>query len=184
MTHESKLQAIITNDHLRMAVLEIVAGLELPNCWIAAGFVRNAVWDNLHGRKPRAPQGDVDVIWFDPINIRSTLDHEIESTLIKGMPSFDWSVKNQARMHERNGDKPYTSSADAMAHWPETATAVGVRLTESHALEIEAPYGLDDLFALRLRPTPHFNGIKRSIFDERVHTKNWLQDYPNLTLCS
>ena len=29
--------------------LERVAQLGLPDCWIAAGFVRNAVWDVLHG---------------------------------------------------------------------------------------------------------------------------------------
>lgn len=31
-------------------------------------------------------------------------------------------VKNQARMHLRNGDRPYQSATDAMRYWPETAT--------------------------------------------------------------
>ncbi|PLC63479.1 hypothetical protein B9P82_13400 [Citrobacter sp. L55] len=70
---------------------------------------------------------------------------------------IDWSVKNQARMHQRNGDYPYTSTRNALLHWPETATAIAVRLGKE-GLDITAPYGLSDLFELRLRPTPAFEG--------------------------
>ena len=56
-------------------------------------------------------------------------------------------------MHARNGHAPYRDVADALAHWPETATAIAARLGPA-GVEILAPHGLADLFALLARPTP------------------------------
>ncbi len=42
-TH-ARLRAIIAADPLRMRVLDLVKALALPDCWVAAGFVRSAVW--------------------------------------------------------------------------------------------------------------------------------------------
>lgn len=83
-------------------------------------------------------------------------------------------------MHLRNRDAPYADAADAMRHWTETATAVGVRLTPDDRLEVNAPFGLDDLFGLRLVPGPAFLGARRAIFDARVCAKRWLARYPRL----
>ncbi len=74
-------------------------------------------------------------------------------------------------MHQRNNHEPYRSTADALLYWPETATAVAVRISSSTLIEIVAPYGLDDLFALRLRATPLFEGHKQDIFWQRVVEK-------------
>lgn len=82
-------------------------------------------------------------------------------------------------MHQRNGDYPYTSTRNALLHWPETATAIAVRLGKE-GLDITAPYGLSDLFELRLRPTPAFEGEKLNSFKQRVTTKQWLERYPKL----
>jgi len=106
----------------------------------------------------------------------------MEAQLKAVEPSVDWSVKNQARMHLRNGDEPYASTADAMSHWCETATAVAVRLADNGGIEILAPFGLDDLFSLTVRPTPAFTGRKLPIFQERVREKRWLERWPRLVL--
>ena len=66
-------------------------------------------------------------------------------------------VKNEARVrlwyenHFGDTIKPYSSSADAIATFPTTATAAGVRLIRSK-FECCAPFGLDDLFSLVVRP--------------------------------
>ncbi len=83
-------------------------------------------------------------------------------------------------MHLRNGDAPYASSIDAMRHWPETATAVAVRRTEDDDCKIAAPFGLDDLFGLMLRPTPRFTRDRRDIFAERLRSKQWTLSWPML----
>ena len=83
-------------------------------------------------------------------------------------------------MHIRNGDAAYGSMADAMRFWPETATAVAVRLDADDAIDVVAPFGLEDLFTLRLVPGPAFRGAKRPIFEERIAKKQWLLRYPLL----
>jgi len=182
MEQTTVVQTLMQSDPLRRKALELVATLDLPDCWIGAGFVRDALWDHLHGYSPTEPCGDVDVIWHSSASMNPDADRHIEQDLYGAMPGLQWSVKNQARMHLRNGDTPYASVADAMQRWPETATAVAVRLGRSGSIEVNAPLGLDDLFALRLRPTPGFVSDKLQIFRERVSSKNWIERYPKLTL--
>ncbi|WP_326524056.1 nucleotidyltransferase family protein [Sphingomonas sp.] len=180
--HLANLQSLLRRDPLRFEALTIVAGLNLPDCWIAAGFVRDAVWDHCHGFPVRPPLGDVDVIWFGEDQRDESIDREIEQRLSRQRPHLAWSVKNQARMHLRNADVPYASAADAMRHWPETATATGARIDEAGAVRIAAPFGAHDLFNLLLRPGPAFAAEKLSIFAERVRSKRWLERYPRLQL--
>ncbi|HCG9646579.1 TPA: nucleotidyltransferase family protein, partial [Vibrio parahaemolyticus] len=43
-----KIVELIKQDPLRVEALKVVSQLALPQCYIAAGFVRNLVWDSLH----------------------------------------------------------------------------------------------------------------------------------------
>ncbi len=83
-------------------------------------------------------------------------------------------------MHERNGDAPYVSAVDAMRYWPETATAVAAKRQGTDHCEIAAPFGLNDLLALILRPTPRFSGEKRHVYEKRLRTKGWVNSWPRL----
>ena len=180
MDHASTLRTILSDDPMRWRILGMVRSLELPDCWVGAGFVRNAVWAYLHGAPVCGPSGDVDVLWFCPARAELSEDRRIEAALRALEPSIPWSVKNQARMHLRNSDAPYSSAVEAMRHWPETATAVAARRTDRDYCEIAAPFGLDDLFGLILRPTPRFVGEKYGKFLERVRAKGWLAAWPLL----
>jgi hypothetical protein len=182
MDHDSLLKAILSTDTERSQILALVQSLELPDCWVGAGFLRNAVWDHLHGRPPSKSFGDVDVIWFDSEKSDPAIDVEMEARLRRLDPSIGWSVKNQSRMHKRNGDRPYESAVDAMRFWPETATAVAVRKTGFFEFDFAAPFGFDDLFALRVRPTPSFRDEKRSIYLKRVQCKGWADIWPRLRI--
>ena len=175
--------SLIAADHERMRLLRIAQALGLPDCWIGAGFVRNAAWDHLHGYSPSLSMGDVDVVWFDGTRASPDGDRALEARLISIEPAVEWSVANQARMHARNGDAPYASTEDALQHWPETATAVAVRLADD-GLQILAPFGLDDLFALVVRPTPSFAADRLAIVRMRVGEKRWLERWPRLRLAS
>ncbi len=160
-----------------MEILKAVQSIKTYNLWIGAGFIRNLVWNNLHGQSAHH-DGDIDILWFDKRG-HKTQDIEIENNLIDIIPDVDWSVKNQALMHVRNHDHPYESIDDAMQFWPETATAVAVRLYRGE-IEIIAPFGLDDLFNLQLKATPSFTGSKRLIFDHRIAEKGWNERWPKL----
>lgn len=180
MRRADDLVAVLRAVPLCWRLLACVRDLELPDCWIGAGFVRNTVWDWAHGRRPSPSDGDVDVVWFDASRQDRELDQAYESQLRAMAPGIGWSVKNQARMHLRNGDQPYASTMDAMRHWPETATAVAVRRTGRDGCEIAAPFGLDDLMDGVLRPTPHFASGKRDIYRERLRLGQWRARWPRL----
>ncbi|WP_145734642.1 nucleotidyltransferase family protein [Nitrospirillum pindoramense] len=186
LTYGDRLKGIILGDARRMRLLDHVRALGLPDCWVGAGFVRNAVWDHLHrvravqSLEADLPESDVDVLWFDPERTSLAIDRALTDRLLAQDPDAPWSVKNQARMHSRNSDAPYASTADALRHWPETATAVAVRLTSADGLEILAPFGLADLFGRIIRPTPAFRGAKLDIVRQRIRDKRWLERWPLL----
>ena len=182
MRHADELRRLLLQDAMRMEALTTVAALGVEDCWLGAGMVRDAVWDHLHHLPPQLPVGDVDVVWFDARQSDEDVDNGMEQRLRVMSPRFDWSVKNQARMHGRNHDVAYHSVEDALRYWPETATAVAVRLRGPEQIDIIAPFGLEDLFTLCLRPTPRFQYEKRHIFDERIRRKRWLARYPKLVL--
>jgi hypothetical protein len=173
------LADLLAADPWRLPLLRGVAAQRLPDGWIGAGFVRDAVWDRLHARPPAPPAGDVDVVWFGPETPSAEADRAIEARLRAAMPDTDWSVTNQARMHGRNGDPPYRDTADAIRHWPETATAVAARWNGSEVV-ILAPLGLEDLLTGIIRPGPRFTREKRGIFEARVAAKRWRERWPLL----
>lgn len=164
-----------------VAILRTVRGLQLPDCWVSAGFVRNTIWDALHGYPVSGKLNDLDVIYFSPDNLGKDLEKALEAKLRALLPAYHWSVKNQARMHLHNHETPYQSSTDAMAHWPETATAIGVRLNARDHVELAAPYGVDDLVQLRVRVSPRFTR-NIEIYRQRIREKEWLEKWPRLQI--
>lgn len=183
MTEGERVQAVVAAMARRpghMGVLRRLASLGLPDGWAAAGFVRNAVWDDLHEHPGSTPLADVDVIYFDRVNVSRDAEHAYQAKLMDAAPDIPWSVKNQARMHLRNGDAPYHSTAQALTAWPETCTAVAVRLRDQ-TVEVLAPLGLGDLFEMVVRPTPRFRS-KLEIYRARVAAKSWERRWPGLRL--
>lgn len=163
-----------------VAILRLVERLGLPDCWVGAGFVRNVVWDALHGRAWSPSYEDVDVIYFDADASDRDHDIRIENTLRRSMRDVPWSVKNQARMNSANGDQPYLDAEDALRHWPEICTAVAVRAAGPR-LELLAPFGTTDLVALIVNPTPAF-AHKIDIYRARVTQKRWQERWPRLRI--
>lgn len=162
-----------------MARLRAVAAHGPLDAWIGAGFLRNAVWDALAGHDPDAtPPADLDVVFFDAADISAARDAAAEARLAAAAPGLPWSVTNQARMHARHGHPPYRDLADALAHWPETATAIAVRIGRD-GVEILAPYGLTDLLALIARPTPAHRARPAAMLS-RIAAKKWMARWPGL----
>lgn len=176
---EELIRILKTNENL-MRDLEWVRQLGLPQWCIAAGYVRNYVWDHLHGYTERTPMNDVDILYFDPSDLQEESEKNYDARLRGLYDQNDWSVKNQARMHIRNQDGPYASVAEAMKRWPETVTAVGIRLNDDMNIEVIAPHGLEDLFQMIVRKSPYFKD--EAYFQSRVSDKKWLDIWPQLTM--
>jgi hypothetical protein len=177
----ARVAAIVADDAWSMEVLRAVRAFGLADWAVGAGFVRSLVWDRLDGLPARTVLTDVDVLTFDPADTDPETDAAVEAVLRARRPDIPWQVRNQARMHVRNGDAPYASIADAMAHWLETPTAVAVRLEPDDRLAVIAPFGVEDLLAKVIRPTPA--GVaKADEYRARVHGRGWAGRWRDVTL--
>jgi len=172
------IEELLSADATKMAALRALAGLALPDAWLAAGFVRNFVWDALHGYPP-TPLNDLDVIVSDSQDSEGVRGREAQAELLNQLQEHQWQVTSQALMHLRNGDRPYLDCADAMSFWPEIETASGARINRADGIEVNAPFGLDSLMAGRITANPK---RAREIFLDRVRSKRWLQQWPRLEL--
>lgn len=184
MKDKNDVVAAITEDRWMLDVLQAAAALKLPDWWICAGFVRSKVWDALHNYSEKTPLGDIDVIYYDENQLDEELEKEYENRLSLLMPGLPWSVKNQARMHKVNNREPYLSSVDAISRFPETATALGVKVDGSGHLELTAPHGLKDLLDIRVCPTPAFAGDEQLmiVYRQRLAAKEWIRKWPKVEI--
>ena len=182
MENEKQILLAIREDPWMMKILAAAKTLDLPDWWICAGFVRTKAWDELHGFSKRTALGDIDVIYFDPSSLDEMKEKVFEEKLDSLMPNLPWSVKNQARMHEVNQLPPYLSSVDAISKFPETATALGVKLDDKNDLELTAPCGIEDLLQMEIKPTEYFKTNKQlwKIYENRLENKKWKAKWPGV----
>ncbi|MHC5269193.1 nucleotidyltransferase family protein [Enterococcus sp. LJL98] len=180
-TYEEQLKEWIAKDDPLYSLLAAVEKLNLNDAWICAGAIRNKVWDMQH--QQTTPLNDIDVIYFDPQDVSWEREKELEEALKGLLPNQPWSVKNQARMHVVGGFVPFTSSYDGVSHFPETPTAVAARSRDGQ-IEIMAPYGLEDLFTLQVRPTPYYqvNRAQHAIYLDRTQKKAWQAIWQDLSI--
>jgi len=169
---EARLDAILRAAPALMRVLDTARELDLPDWLIVSGAVYQRVFNHLTGRDPDYGIKDYDLVYFDA----SDISYEAEDRVIKRVaaafepPLRDLvEVRNQARVHlwfEAKFGEPYAplrSSAEALERFVSPVFAAAVRLEPEDRLTIIAPFGLEDLFAMRMRPNPRrrTNGFAR-----------------------
>jgi hypothetical protein len=160
---ERRLETILRDAPSLMQVLETARELALPDWLIVSGAVYQRVFNHLTGREPDYGIKDYDLAYFDA----SDISYEAEDVVIRRVAAAfepplreQVEVRNQARVHvwfEGKFGEPYpplSCSAEAPERFVSPVFAVGVRLEGDGRMTIVAPFGLDDLFAMRLRPNP------------------------------
>jgi len=153
----SRLIQLVRSSPLLMRALRVARTVEAPDWLIGGAVIRNRVWDHLHGFVRAAPRKDMDLAFFDPACAGSELERSVLRELTTLAPDISWDVTNQAEAHlwypQIYGVElaPLGSSADAVGTWPETATAVAVRLMADDSIDVVAPCGLNDLFGMVCR---------------------------------
>jgi hypothetical protein len=156
------LAVLIAGSPSVMQVLTTVRALDLPDWRLFSGAVYQTVWNGLTDRDADHGIKDYDIGYFDPDTF-----WEAEDAVIRRVASaFDGplrdkvEVRNQARIHlwfEQKFGEPYpalTRTDEALARFVCPAFAVGVRLEADDSLTISAPFGLMDIFTMRLRKNP------------------------------
>ena len=159
-----RLIDIVRADAGLMHVLRTVRALGLPDWRLVSGAVYQAVWNARTGRPAGYGVKDYDLAYFDG----SDLSYDAEDVVIKRVAAaFDApfrsqvEVRNQARVHlwfqDRFGE-PYEalgSTDEALGRFVAPTFAVGVRLEADDAISVAAPFGLEDVFAMTIRPNPN-----------------------------
>jgi hypothetical protein len=160
---EARLEAILRDAPSLMRVMQTARELALPDWLIVSGAIYQRVFNHLTGRDPDYGIKDYDLAYFDA----SDISYEAEDVVIRrAAAAFEpplrelVEVRNQARVHvwfEGKFGEPYTPlscSAEALERFVSPIFAVAARVEADDRMVIVAPFGLDDLFAMRLRPNP------------------------------
>lgn len=177
------LEKIVTKSDKLMRILKILENDDLQDYYVGAGAVNQTIFNYYHGYALDYGIKDFDIVYFD-----DDLSYEAEDKVIQRLlPQFVQlgiivDIKNEARVHlwyeEKYGIKrhPYNSVEDAIASWGATITCVGIRL-EKGRLVVYAPYGLNDVFKMVIRPVK--KDFTKEQYDERAD--KWLKKWNKLT---
>lgn len=163
-------------------VLARAPAIELPDAYLCAGCIAQTVWNHATGRPAEHGINDIDVIYLDPSDLSEEGEAQaaVHVTGMLGNLAFRLDVKNEARVHlwyEARFGKPIApigSIAEAVATFPATATAVAVALDRER--QVIAPFGLEDLFALMIRPNRR--QVERPVYEAKV--ARWRRLWPEL----
>lgn len=179
-----RLETLVRGSKWMMGVLTTVRACALPDWLVGAGALRDLVWDEMHAGFGPSRVKDVDVAFFDLHDLSPAREKAAEAVLQTHSPDVRWDVKNQAAVHlwyeGRFGVavEPLTSAADGVGTWPETATAVALRLSADDRLEIVAPCGLDDLIGGMYRRNPRRVTVEE--YRRRLQRKDIAQRWPRV----
>ncbi|WP_242057618.1 nucleotidyltransferase family protein [Halobacillus yeomjeoni] len=152
--------------------------------YIGAGVITQTIWNTLHGYSPTYGIGDADLIYFDPSE--TVRDEKIKEEKVRNLLTdhpFPVDLTNQALVHHWYKEKfgleisPYTSIEQAVGTWPTTASAIAVK-REGENYHVIAPFGLNDLFDLVVRPNKRL--VNEEIYIEKA--MKWKSYWPELVI--
>ncbi len=140
--------SLIRKSELINSIVNVIDNFEDEELYLTGGVLRNTVWNKLHNRQEDFYLDDCDIIFYSD-RIDREYEKEIEKYLKTTFPYLNWSVKNQARMHLRNGHLQYKNLTEAISCFPETSSTIAINGNWNTI----APYGYRDLLSLILSPT-------------------------------
>jgi hypothetical protein len=179
-----RLEAALQQNRSLWEILCRFDELALPDVWLVAGAVAQTVWNLCLGRPAELGIKDVDLVYFDATDLSPEAEAAQEQRLRRQFKDLavQLDVKNEARVHlwyHRTfgyAIPPYSSSKAAIDTFPTTATSIGVRRCVDR-FECYAPFGLEDLFALAVRPNKA--QVTAAIYEAKL--ARWREQWPQLT---
>lgn len=185
MDHTRQLKQLIYSCPELMLRLQYLRDIH-THAYLSAGVIRNLVWSILHHQDYGFDQIEIDVIFYDLNDQQGLKEQRLTELLKQKFPNNEWDVVNQAYVHlwyktdDGSSISQYQSLFDALSVWVETATAIAVRLLENDDIEIIAPFGLNDLFELKLRWNKRL--VSYSVFLARIQAKQFLTRWKSCLL--
>lgn len=162
MNDEARLIDMLRASPMLVRVMEGLRDLDLPDWRLVSGCIYQTAWNALTGRPPDYGLKDYDAVYFDPDTSYEAEDVHIQraAAAFEAPLGAMVEVRNQARVHlwfETKFGEPYAPlrrTDEALERFVCPAFAVGARLEADGRITLAAPFGLADLFAMRLRPNP------------------------------
>ncbi|MET4576265.1 nucleotidyltransferase family protein [Ottowia thiooxydans] len=158
--------SIALRNPINLQLLHRLRDLEIPQCYLTAGCLFQAVW-NLHSGLP-AHWGvnDYDIFYFDDSDLSEEAEDRVIQRALKA--SVDLGVKvevrNQARVHlwyQRRFNASYPQlrhAREGIDRYLVACTRVGINVATG---QLYAPDGLTDLAAGVLRPNPLYRDLRQ-----------------------
>lgn len=182
---EERFLELVTADPTVRAVLERGPALGLDDWWLTAGALFQTVWNGLTGRPPGTGIRDADFFYFDSDTSWAAEDAVIRAgaELFADLPA-PVEIRNEARVHLWYEQKfgvpaaPFRDCTDAIDHFAAVCCCYGIRIGDAGAVEVYAPHGYDDLFALVVRPNPRL--APRHVYEAKA--ARWAGEWPELTV--
>jgi uncharacterized protein len=184
MSRDEFLAAALRN-RTNAAIADELLRLALPDAWLVAGCLAQAVWNVKTRRAAGYGISDYDIFYFDP-----DTSWEAEDRIIKrvhdaiGHLGVAVEVRNQARVHlwypEKHG-LPYPQlmrSTDGIDRFLTKNTQIGIRRTDQ-GYDVYAPSGFDDIAAMIVRPNP---GPNFSAENYERKAARWKALWPEITV--
>ncbi|ETA74442.1 nucleotidyltransferase family protein [Ligilactobacillus equi] len=183
MSYQDDLQKLLISTPNLQEIFTILRNNGLQEAYLCAGWVRNLVWNNLNQLEPTYLQDNLDIYYKK--NSETAEEHQILTTKLNTHHAkYLWDLHNLASPRPHYSKIPQGDSIqEVLTKFPETCSAVGIRLQTNGQFEILAPYGLADLFELKVKPTPVFLATNSmTAFNERIKRKRWTQRWPKLKI--
>jgi len=168
-------------------ILKRLPDLALPDAWLAGGCLFQTVWNVLHGDAPSRGIKDYDVFYFDATDLSKAAEERINRGAALSFAGLGCEVelRNQARVHlwyeDEFGVSGYPAlrrSTEGIDRFLAVCCMVAVRPTRGGEVDLYAPFGVDDVFNLIMRPNPLFPTAPRDRY--ALKAKRWQTLWPGL----
>ena len=129
---QRRFEAIIRADPDLMRLLRAIRSIGLPQWRLVAGCLYQTVWNVLTGRARGRGIRDYDLIYFDE--------------------DLSWAAEDAMIRRVAVAARGCVGPVETRNQYASVVHAVGVRLGDDDRLDVAAPFGLDDVFAMVIRP--------------------------------
>ena len=185
MTAADRLAEVLATNTAVTAILERASALELPDWYLGAGGVAQTVWNHEHGFDAQHGIKDYDLVYFASEDLSEVAELDAMNRRASCSPISTLPSTSRTKPVSTSGTSSTSDTRARATRQPPTRSRRGRRPpprsacgTRDDALEVCAPFGLDDLFGLVVRPNIVL--IDEAVYSAKV--RRWREIWPRLRI--
>lgn len=184
----NKLISILKKNKEIICILNFLESNNIPNFYLVAGTIFQTVWNYLDNKPINHNIKDIDIFYYDPINLSKEYEEKLEAKIKKYLSqnniNLEIDIHNEARVHlwKKSNENPnvdyYENTEDTIRRLISTIQAIGVTKTNKK-IKVYAPYGLSDIFSKTIRPVK-FSTNSKNVYNKKI--ESWTSRFENLNI--